>query len=222
MFTTVGTDPDDQDGDGVPDDQEVSDPGALFPGLDPTNQLLLFVRSAMGDGYWAVEGLDNVVDLIELKAYTTDAEGVAVPPDTEMPLGLIGYKLQTFAPGDEAKVRVFFNPAAPDNAAWYSFVWVEGWQEFSGSTAVFGDDMSYVTLTLRDGGIGDADGIENGIIIIPLSGFGVVIAEEGGDGGSDTCFIESLTPVQSGWRLLPFAALLVVTAGYFCRGRMHK
>ncbi|MFP4350966.1 MAG: choice-of-anchor U domain-containing protein, partial [Desulfococcaceae bacterium] len=220
MFSTVGVDPDDLNGDGIPDDQEVDDPTAVFPDLDPTDPLILFVRAAMGDGYWAVQGLDNVVEMIALKAYTTDAEGVTVPPGTEMPLGVIGYKLETFAPGDEAKVRVYFNPAAPENSAWYSFAWVEGWQEFSGSTAVFGDDMSYVTLTLRDGGIGDADGIENGIIIIPLSGFGVGIESDGG--GSDTCFIESMKPARGNWNLLPLAVLLTGVAGYFCRGIRRK
>lgn len=206
MFTTVAVDPEDADDDGVPDNEEVDDPLAIFPGLDPNNPMVLYVRAAMGDGYWALEGLDNVVELISLKAFTVEEGGVALPPNTEMPLGLIGYKLATVNPGDEAKVRVHFNPAAPENSAWFAFLGVEGWQEFSGSTAVFGDGMATVMLTLQDGGFGDLDGIENGIIIVPLSGFGVVeavIIDDGGS-GSDTCFISAATEK-------PWAAVVLMT-----------
>lgn len=216
VFTTVAVDPDDQNGNGVPDDQEVDDPTAVFPGLDPANPLILFVRSAMGDGYWALEGVENVADLISLRAYTIGEAGVSLPPNTEVPLGLMGFKLQTLNPGDEAKVRVYFNPAAPENAAWFAFLGVQGWQEFSGSTAVFDGGMASVMLTLQDGGFGDLDGIENGIIIIPLSGYGVVtsvIVEDGGS-GSDTCFISAAT--EKPWAALVLMTL-VAAAGFALR-----
>jgi len=101
---------------------------------------------------------------------------------------------------------VHFNPAAPENSAWFALLGVEGWQEFSGSTAVFGDGMATVMLTLQDGGFGDLDGIENGIIIVPLSGFGVVepIVIDDGGSGSDTCFISAATQK-------PWAAVVLMT-----------
>jgi PKD repeat protein len=204
-FSTIATEPEDADDDGVDDGEEVDDPLSVFPGLDPNNPLVLYVRAAEGDGFWALEGVENVADLIRLKAYTVGEAGVGLPPNTTMPLGLIGYKLQTLNAGDEAKVRVHFNPAAAANSAWFAFLGVEGWQEFSGSTAVFGDGMASVMLTLQDGGFGDLDGIENGIIIVPLSGFGVVEAEivDGGS-GSDTCFISAATEK-------PWAAAVLMT-----------
>jgi PKD repeat protein len=188
-FRTIATDPADENGDGVPDDQEVDDPAAIFPDLDPNDPRILFVRSATGDGYWALEGLDNVAELIALRAFTTG--GVSVPPDTEIPLGLIGFKLATLNPGDQAKVRVHFRPGAPVDSIWFAFLGIEGWQEFSGSTAVFDEAMTSVVLTLHDGGFGDLDRIENGIVVVPLSGFGKtkVTVIEGGGGGSDTCFV---------------------------------
>lgn len=205
-FSTIATEPEDADDDGVDDGEEVDDPLSVFPGLDPNNPLVLYVRAAEGDGFWALEGVENVAGLIRLKAYTVGEAGVGLPPNTTMPLGLIGYKLQTLNAGDEAKVRVHFNPAATANSAWFAFLGVQGWQEFSGTTAVFGDDMASVMLTLQDGGFGDLDGIANGIIIVPLSGFGVVEAEiiEGGGGGSDTCFISAATEK-------PWAAVVLMT-----------
>ena len=209
MFSTVAVDPADENASGVPDDREVDDPTMVFPDLDPTNPLILFVRAAMGDGYWAVEGMENVLEMIALKAYTTDAEGVNPPPNTEMPLGVIGYKLVVGDSDAPAYVRVYFDPAAPENAVWFSFVRVEGWQEFSGDTADFGDGMAWIDLKLEDGGLGDIDGIKNGIIIVPLSGYGVVEVVEG-DGGSDTCFIESVAGSDSGWSLLPLVGMAVI------------
>ena len=66
------------------------------------------------------------------------------------------------------------------------------WQVYS-DYAQFNPDGNSVTLTLVDGGIGDADATENGIIIDP-SGIGIssgdaVSSAAGGGGG---CFISSL------------------------------
>ena len=57
-----------------------------------------------------------------------------------------------------------------------------------------------MTVELKDGGFGDADGIENGLIIDP-SGFGVTssydpLSNAGEDGGSGGCFISVVTNVS--------------------------
>ncbi len=62
-----------------------------------------------------------------------------------------------------------------------------------------------VYLTLRDGGFGDADGIENGIIVDPLT-VGTESAVDGGSGSDSDSAIEDFME-----RILP-ASLL-----YFCR-----
>ncbi|MFP4307339.1 MAG: PKD domain-containing protein, partial [Desulfococcaceae bacterium] len=218
-FSTIATDPADENGNRVPDDQELDDPAAIFPDLDPNDPRILFVRSAMGDGYWALEGLDNVAELIALKAFTTG--GVALPPETEIPLGLIGFKLATLNPGDEAKVRIHFRPAAPMNPVWFAFLGVEGWQEFSGSTAVFDETSTSVMLTLRDGDFGDLEDIENGIVIVPLTGFGRTTATviEGGGGGSDTCFVAS---ASEGNRVAMVLMALIALAGAVFSRRNSK
>ncbi len=84
-------------------------------------------------------------------------------------------------------MTVYFSETAPENARWYKYNSVEGWQNYS-DHAVFSDDMTSVVITLQDGGIGDDDGIENGIIVDP-SGYGVndSLESEAGSG----CFVKA-------------------------------
>jgi len=65
-------------------------------------------------------------------------------------------------------------------------------------------------LTLIDGGFGDADGIENGIIVDPLT-IGTAIGGGGGSGGSSGGSIASAAGeiVES---LVPWAACFISTA----------
>ncbi len=58
----------------------------------------------------------------------------------------------------------------------------EVWLDYSGY-AEFSDSRQEVWLTLKDGGFGDADGIENGIIVDPLA-FGSETDPSGGSGSS--------------------------------------
>ena len=75
---------------------------------------------------------------------------------------------------------------------------------FDSSHAVFAQDRKSVAVEIRDGGFGDADGVENGVIVSSPSGYGTsvktptdtvvppsqpVLTDDGGGGG---CFINSL------------------------------
>ena len=55
---------------------------------------------------------------------------------------------------------------APSNINWYKYDPVNGWQDYS-AHAPFSADMKSVTLELKDGDYGDADGVANGIIVDP-------------------------------------------------------
>ena len=110
----------------------------------------------------------------------------------EMPLGLICFKLTVDNPGDIAQVTVYLSEPATTDAKWYKYDPVNGWQEYTYAT--FSADRRSVTLSLQDGGYGDADGLANGTIIDP-SGAGAVTAPAaapapaGGGGGG--CFIDT-------------------------------
>jgi hypothetical protein len=82
---------------------------------------------------------------------------------------LLSFKLRVNAPGDETMVTIYLSRAAADHGKWYKYdpVNVE-WVDYSAYTE-FGTDRKVVYLSLKDGGFGDADGIENGIIVDPLA-----------------------------------------------------
>ncbi len=208
-FTTVAATDDDADADGTPDDQDADDmASSLFPFLSP-GQIWKVIKAAEGDGYWALEGIDKVADIVRFAAFPNSR--VVLPEDTEMPAGLIGYKLMTGAVGDTATVKIHFSGEAPENALWLIYQAVAGWQDYSVYTKFAADGKS-VTLMLEDGGFGDIDGIANGYIIVPLSGYGVPTASGDGGGGSDTCFIQSAGGgLNAGW-LMAFLTTMTAMA----------
>ncbi len=162
-FSTVVTDPIDQNGDGVPDDQEWPD----APTVDP---LVLYIQSAEGSGVISVAGVNNVSEMNKVIAVQSD--DVDFPDNIQTPLGLFGFKLTTTAPGEFARVQATFTPNAPEGSIYYLynretgiFEPVQDVIQAGGNSAIF---------EIKDGGPFDADGIENGVIIVSATGFGVV------------------------------------------------
>ena len=89
-----------------------------------------------------------------------------------MPFGLVNFKIAVAHPGDTVAVKLYFSEPAPLFSKWYKYDGVAGaWYDFS-NYAKFSSDRRSLTLTLRDGGPGDADGIANGVIVDP-AGIGV-------------------------------------------------
>ena len=139
-----------------------------------------------------------------------------------MPFGLINFKIAVAKPGDQAVVKLYFSQAAPLSSKWYKYdPMADKWYDFS-VYAKFASDRRSVTLTLTDGGPGDADGVANGVIVDPA---GIVESEEevpvvespsstgiagsgGSSGGGGGCFIE--TAIDSGVAEIPlsFSSLL--------------
>jgi len=64
---------------------------------------------------------------------------------------------------------------------------IQGWQDYSDHVVEYDGTNKSVTIEVKDGGYGDADGVENGVIVDP-SGPGV--STSGGGGGG--CFISML------------------------------
>jgi hypothetical protein len=108
-------------------------------------------------------------------------------------------------PGATVTITIFLPQPAPAGYKWYKFnprtnVWTDytAITDTSGAKgAVFNAARDQVTLTLVDGGIGDDDGIRNGVIEDP-SGLGAAITSLGsigsntfGAGGGGACFIDA-------------------------------
>lgn len=175
-FTTVTADPDDADGDGVPDSQEldpVADAGIDLDSdgtPDAAQADLKAVHTAVGAGQMAIKDTTGTAAITSVKSLdpATLPDGGDGRP-TDMPLGILSFRITVPTPGDTASIRVYFSQAAPA-AQWYKYDSVNSWQNYN-EHATFDSSMMWVDLELMDGGYGDADGTANGIIVDP-SGMG--------------------------------------------------
>jgi len=89
---------------------------------------------------------------------------------------------------------VYLSEPTPSGATWYIYDSINGWQDYS-DYATFDVDRKLVTLQLKDGDYGDADGTANGIIVDPSGPCTGLTSPEpaptpsGGGGGGGGCFI---------------------------------
>ncbi len=136
----------------------------------------------------------NIVSFLVMNPSSV-SNTVNMPDD--MIYGLIDMRLKTDVPGGTMKVTVYLDTPAPAGYKWYKYSSNAGWFDYS-SYAEFNAARDQVTLTLTDGGIGDDDGVANGVIVDP-SGLGLAPGSSGGggggaggSGGGGGCFIGSV------------------------------
>ena len=183
-FTTVGVDEEDLNGNGVPDNQEVTNPPSVLANG-------LWVKVLTGEGYIGIEGLEGVGNMEEDGWFKwIDVRTTESMPGIKFPWGMCTWKIKANA--KTVKVKVHFSKAMPAEALWYNYNVQNGWLDLTDNVE-FAVDMKSVTITFTDGGAEDADGVVNGWIVDP-AGFGVVetttaCCEDESDGGS--CFIET-------------------------------
>ena len=114
--------------------------------------------SADGATITALEALDETTGLV--------SEQIATKPvDTTFPHGFIAYKVEGVTVGATVTIDIVF-PSIPDNPKLYKVDATNGFVEFTNFS--INSDTNTITITLVDGGTGDADGIANGIIDDPL------------------------------------------------------
>jgi hypothetical protein len=177
-FTTLTTS-NDQNGNGIPDDQEnaavdLDDDGTPDIEQDDIKSL----NTVVGEGQIGVSRQDDptVTAIESLECIDPQTiSGLARP--YSMPLGLFAMRLTVANPGDTARVTVYFSQAAPSEAKWYMYDSIGDWAEYS-DHATFSVDRKSVILELKDGDYGDADDLANGIIVDP-GGFGMASWIEG-------------------------------------------
>jgi hypothetical protein len=194
----------DLNGNGIPDQQEVDAYVDLdedgTPDIDQVDIKCLNSPDGLSQIGVSIRDSETVQSIVSIEAEDPDALGAdadtAGKPES-MPYGVLNFKLIVDQPGDEAVVTIYLSEPAPNNAFWYKFDPVNKvWLDYSEFTE-FSADRKSVYLFLVDGGFGDADGTENGIIIDPL-GLGVssaaapVASGGGGSGSSAGCFISAV------------------------------
>lgn len=219
----------DEDMDGVPDDLEVDETVDLdyngIPDIQQDN--IKCMNTLLGDSKVGVSVGSQDVTIDMIQSIDWDLIGDAENRPKKMPMNLIGFRLLV-EPGAEAEVTIYFSEKLPRRAKWYKHDIEDGWQDFSDYTefSTTADGRTKVTLTLKDGGIGDEDGIANGIIVDP-SGPGLESLDEtvedtvgisetgaGADSGGG-CFIgsslDARTPATA--KLLPLLLIGIALAG---------
>ena len=131
--------------------------------------------------------------------------------------GVIGFKLYVLEEPATATVTVYFSQPAPADALWYKYDPDEGWSIYP--QAVLSADRRSVTLTLEDGGVGDQDGVRNGIIVDP-AGLGystqssgtTVTGSAAAAGGGGGCFIETASMAPESHFIYALLAGLILSA----------
>ena len=206
-FTTLQTSGD-QNGNGIPDAQEVADDSVDLDGdgtPDLLQQDIRCVNTVVGESRMGIKPATGVPSIESVKSIDPATITDTLNRPEEIPLGLLGFKLLVLTPGDSAEVLVYFPEAVPGDAKWYKHDSINGWRDYSDYVS-FNEDGKSLSLSLQDGGYGDADGTVNGVIVDPGGLSFTPSADtpeehtptvEGGDGGGG-CFIstsaQGLTP----------------------------
>ncbi len=166
-FTTITTS-NDTDFNGIPDEQEVDEMVDLdengTPDVDQDD--IMCVNTVVGEGHIGVQEGTNVESIECLRSIDPDTITETTNRPEKLPLGLISFKVKVDTPGDTAVVVIYLSEPAPSDARWYKYDSVNSWQDYS-DHATFSTDRKSVTLELKDGGHGDADGAENGFVVDP-------------------------------------------------------
>jgi chitinase len=204
-FTTIAADSsDDKDLNGIPDAQEVGESVDVNEnGLaDSMEGRIMSLNTVEGQAIVGVETISDNVELVSIKSLSTET---LADQSVKMGFGLVGFKLYLQDGVNTATVRIHFSTPVANDAQLYKYLNDTGWEIYE--NAVFAPNRKSVTLILVDGGMGDEDGVENGVIVDP-SGIsftdplssdsaavstGTVSSADADGGGGGGCFISAGT-----------------------------
>ena len=165
-FKVIVLMPEDNDGNGLPDEDEVD--ATLELDLDADGTLdtdqedLKIVSTKIGDVQIAVktEGDYNLEFLCPI-----DPAGLPCTENCpeDLPFGLISFKLTGLQLSEEVAATVYISEPLLDETAWYKYTPELGLYDYSDHTTYL--DAYSAVLYLKDGGYGDSDGVKNGVIL---------------------------------------------------------
>jgi hypothetical protein len=183
---------DDFDGDGIPDAHEVDDTVDLNEDGIPDNDqpdVIKSILSAVADNKpIGVSKVSASIDAIEALEPINPATILdrRNRPETFL-YGLISYRIRVSQFGATALVQIYHSEDISDANQYYVYNTINGWQDYTQYTT-FNEDGRSVTVELKDGGHGDSDGVENGVIVDPGGLVGAAGGLDSGSGGGG-CFI---------------------------------
>ena len=194
----------DTDKNGVPDIQDVADNLDLDEDgtVDRIQSDMRCASAQDGDDEVqicvSIKDAENVHSIVSLEVQDPadpNLNSAAEGKPNYFEFGLLSFKLLVTNPGDETTVTIYLSKPAFTEGNCFKYDPVDGlWLDYSGYTD-FSPNRKEVYLTLKDGGFGDADGIENGIIVDPLA-FGSESDPSGGnsDGSPIDEFFDGIIP----------------------------
>jgi hypothetical protein len=196
-FTTAEW-PGDTDGNGIPDSQEVTTSTDLDRDGRPDDQQpgMKRFQSAIGDQKFGIQVSASSATANLDAVQSIDVSSVSNPSNVQprFPVGLYNFKINVNPPGGTVTARIHFANAVPARYHFYMFDPAVGYIDF-GTRDDLAPNETTATFQLQDGGEGDLDGVENGVIVA-IGGYGTAPTSAnlsgGGSGGSGGCFIRSL------------------------------
>ena len=109
-------------------------------------------------------GINAVEGVSQINCFTSvEPESILDEPRPKLRYGLMVFNVTLEQIGGKARFELYL-PEKPRVAAkWYKYDPINGWYEFP---VEIDGDKYYIEIT--DGGFGDADGVENGIVVDPI------------------------------------------------------
>ncbi len=200
--TSVESDWDDKNLNGIPDDQEI------VAGLDDSIDVdadgradilqndIWVIKPAVGGGYigLSVNGIDvpdvEILVLRSIDTPTNESLSAILPNQT---IAGISVKTGLQPPGSNMVFTIYISKIQMDQPTWYYLDPASGWRPYEAAT--IDEQSSKISLTIQDGGDGDDDGVSNGSIS-HTGGFSpktTTVALSGGNGGGGgSCFLTSI------------------------------
>jgi hypothetical protein len=206
-FFTTEFSQQDSDGNGILDHQEVGDTLDLdndgVPDREQPDIKCIVANSGnaqIGVSIRDAQNVDSILSLEIEESENADLVSNSKGKPRFIDFGLLHFKLLLNAPGEETVVTIHLSDVPfgkgqrnkRENIKTFKYDPVNAeWLDYS-QYAEFSSDRKKVYLTLKDGGFGDADGIENGIIVDPLA-FGSD-SDSNSNSGSGSDSDDSLIP----------------------------
>ncbi len=196
-FTTIPAELSaDVDVNGIPDALEVDDSVDINEDGTPDSleDDILTLHSVEGE---AIVGVETVSEGATLMAVASIPTANLSDQSVTMGFGLVGFKLFLDEGVTSASVTIHFSDAIDGDGKLYKYFTDTGWEEFT--NAVFSPDGKSVTIDLEDGGRGDDDGVQNGVIVDPTgieaisSSSDMISTGDVGAAGGGGCFINAGT-----------------------------
>jgi hypothetical protein len=161
-FITAAKDQADVNGNGVADDVEPGYSDLDNNGQNDNDQPLMRVYESSIDQ--SLIGINAVEGVSQINCFNSiDPESIPEEPRPRLKYGLMVFNVALEQIGGTARFELYLAEKPNTWSKWYKYDPINGWYEFPVDTD---GDKYFIEIT--DGGFGDADGVENGIIVDPI------------------------------------------------------